>query len=55
MHPTYIQKIERGLTDPSATIVHALAVALKVGVADLFREAAFEPPRRGRPRNHDGG
>ncbi len=37
LHRTYISGIERGVRNPTITIVHKLALALGVTVADLFK------------------
>jgi transcriptional regulator with XRE-family HTH domain len=48
LHRTYISLLERGLRNPSLTVVRRLAVALGVTATDLV--AAFEA-KAGRPRN----
>jgi transcriptional regulator with XRE-family HTH domain len=37
LHRTYISGIERGVRNPTITIVNKLALALGVTVADLFK------------------
>jgi transcriptional regulator with XRE-family HTH domain len=38
LHRTYISGIERGVRNPTITIVQKLAQALGVSVADLFKD-----------------
>jgi transcriptional regulator with XRE-family HTH domain len=38
LHRTYISLLERGLRNPSLTVVHQVAVALKVPMTDLIAE-----------------
>jgi transcriptional regulator with XRE-family HTH domain len=46
----FIQRIERGSTNLSVSVLVALADALQVAPTALFREAKLTPPRPGRPR-----
>jgi transcriptional regulator with XRE-family HTH domain len=46
----FIQRIERGTTNLSISVLVALAEALDVAPTALFREAKLTPPRPGRPR-----
>jgi transcriptional regulator with XRE-family HTH domain len=46
LHRTYISLLERGLRNPSITVIHQLADALKVSMVDLVRE--FEERLKGR-------
>ncbi len=43
LHRTYISLLERGLRNPSLTVIQDLASALKVSMTDLIR--AFEERR----------
>jgi transcriptional regulator with XRE-family HTH domain len=38
LHRTYISGIERGVRNPTITIVHKLALALDASLADLFND-----------------
>jgi transcriptional regulator with XRE-family HTH domain len=38
LHRTYISLLERGLRNPSLTVIQQLASALKVSMADLMAE-----------------
>lgn len=38
LHRTYISGIERGVRNPTVTIVQQVAKSLEVDVADLFRD-----------------
>ena len=38
LHRTYISGIERGIRNPTVSIVEQLALALKVSVLELFRD-----------------
>ena len=46
---SYEQRIERGATNLSMSVLVALASALDVSPARLLRRARLLPPRRGRP------
>lgn len=38
LHRTYISGIERGVRNPTVSIVEQIALALKVSVSELFRD-----------------
>jgi transcriptional regulator with XRE-family HTH domain len=38
IHRTYISGLERGIRNPTITIVHAIAVALKIRVSELLKD-----------------
>ncbi len=46
LHRTYISLLERGLRNPSLTVIHQIAAGLKVDMADIIR--AFEDAMRGK-------
>ena len=46
----FLQRIERGTTNLSISVLIALASALDVAPTALFREAKLSPARPGRPR-----
>jgi transcriptional regulator with XRE-family HTH domain len=46
---SYLQRVERGATNLSASVLFALAVALDVPPGLLVRKARLAPSRRGRP------
>jgi transcriptional regulator with XRE-family HTH domain len=46
----FIQRIERGSTNLSISVLVALADALEVNPTALFRAAKLDPARPGRPR-----
>lgn len=45
----FVQRVERGTTNPSTAVLVALADALGVTPGSLFREAALPPAKAGRP------
>ncbi len=45
-HRTYISLLERGLRNPSLTVIQQIAGALKVTAADLMSELDVERQRR---------
>ena len=45
----YVQRVERGGTNPSAAVLVALADALGVTPGSLFKKAALPPAKAGRP------
>lgn len=47
----YVQRVERGKMNLSVQVLVALARALKVPPARLFRDAKMIPARPGRPRS----
>ena len=48
LHRTYISLLERGLRNPSLTVIHQLAAALKVSMAELVQ--AFEDAMSGKAK-----
>jgi transcriptional regulator with XRE-family HTH domain len=42
LHRTYISGIERGVRNPTITIIERLALALDVPIADLFKAQEIE-------------
>jgi transcriptional regulator with XRE-family HTH domain len=46
----FIQRIERGSTNLSVSVLIALAGALGISPTALFRQAILSPARPGRPR-----
>lgn len=45
----FVQRVERGKTNPSASVLVALADALGVTPGSLFKKAALPPAKAGRP------
>jgi transcriptional regulator with XRE-family HTH domain len=48
----FLQRIERGSTNLSISVLVALADALTIAPTALFREAEMAPSKPGRPRKH---
>ncbi len=46
LHRTYISLLERGLRNPSLTVIQQIAAALKVGMAEMIR--ALEDGMKGK-------
>jgi len=42
LHRTYISGIERGVRNPTLTVIEKIAKALTVPISDLFKERADE-------------
>lgn len=38
LHRTYVSQLERGLRNPTLTVLARLAIALQVDLAELFKE-----------------